>query len=38
MMTLVTKTDRAIYKLGFVGLLVAAFSWGWNFIHFNNKK
>ena len=29
-----TKTDKILYKLGFAGLMVAAFCWGWNSVYF----
>lgn len=31
------KTNKVMYWLGYVGILLAAFSWGWNYSEFNNK-
>ena len=32
------KTDKIMYKIGFIGILIAAFSWGWNSDHFKFKN
>lgn len=34
----ITKTDRIMYHLGYVGLLVSCFCWEWNKGYFKKQK
>ena len=37
-MNKIDNLDKAVYHLGMVGLCVAGFCWGWNWIHFGFKS
>jgi hypothetical protein len=34
--TVMSKTDKIMNKVGIIALCVAAFCWGWNSDHFKN--
>lgn len=35
----ITKADKIMYHVGYAGIIITAFAWGWNMINFKfNKK